>query len=384
MAQISQVDLDQIIKLNRLTREINSVDELRSEMLRQMEAIFNASSGMFLLRPKGCSIATFDRHVEHGLPEDFLTVASYPALLLDPFARYFLKQPGIELQPEVRTGDELVPYDELMKMSFYWKYMHPFDMHHMLRMELVVNNQSIGTVGLFRPMNAPNFSEAENTKATLIISALANALDRELQKETYREDFSILEKSSSSMSQVGLLILDENLNPVYCDANARERCSALSAHDEKISTGSFLPSALMEPIRNFRQRLQKDARTDEAEETFALSDDHNALITNVNLRAQKTVHGGWRIVVYLMPDQQQLCPAKRLHELGLTKCEGGIVQLVVGGLKNREIAEKLSISINTVQTHLNTIFRKLNVCNRSELIIKVTTPLSTASSYKIQ
>ena len=42
---------------------------------------------------------------------------------------------------------------------------------------------------------------------------------------------------------------------------------------------------------------------------------------------------------------------KRLAELGITRRELEILELIAGGLSNREIAEKLFVSENTVKTH---------------------------------
>ena len=51
----------------------------------------------------------------------------------------------------------------------------------------------------------------------------------------------------------------------------------------------------------------------------------------------------------------------------LTARELEIVRLVALGLRNAEVAERLSISESTVKTHLNNIFQKLGVRERLEL-----------------
>ena len=52
----------------------------------------------------------------------------------------------------------------------------------------------------------------------------------------------------------------------------------------------------------------------------------------------------------------------------LTKRERTIVNLISQGAKNIEIAEQLHISVNTVKTHVYSIFRKTHCRNRVELI----------------
>jgi DNA-binding NarL/FixJ family response regulator len=52
----------------------------------------------------------------------------------------------------------------------------------------------------------------------------------------------------------------------------------------------------------------------------------------------------------------------------LTEREIQIVRLITEGLSNREIAERLGISVKTVDTHRGNILEKLNVHNTAELI----------------
>ena len=46
-----------------------------------------------------------------------------------------------------------------------------------------------------------------------------------------------------------------------------------------------------------------------------------------------------------------------------------VITLVCGGLSNKEIAEKLGVTEGTVKAHLHTIFEKLGVRSRIELMI---------------
>lgn len=52
----------------------------------------------------------------------------------------------------------------------------------------------------------------------------------------------------------------------------------------------------------------------------------------------------------------------------ISRKEQEVIILVSQGLKNREIAEKLRISEQTVKAHISHIFRKVKVTNRSQLV----------------
>ena len=52
---------------------------------------------------------------------------------------------------------------------------------------------------------------------------------------------------------------------------------------------------------------------------------------------------------------------------GLTRREREIIPLVCRGMKNKEIATTMGISVPTVKAILGRVFRKFNVSSRSQL-----------------
>ncbi len=61
-------------------------------------------------------------------------------------------------------------------------------------------------------------------------------------------------------------------------------------------------------------------------------------------------------------------PSDKFLFPSLTKRENTIIKLVSSGAQNKEIANKLHISPNTVKTHIYSIFRKTSSRNRIELV----------------
>ena len=59
---------------------------------------------------------------------------------------------------------------------------------------------------------------------------------------------------------------------------------------------------------------------------------------------------------------------QRLQELAITKRELEILGLIAHGMSNREIAEKLFVSENTVKTHSSRLFDKLNARRRTQAV----------------
>lgn len=60
-----------------------------------------------------------------------------------------------------------------------------------------------------------------------------------------------------------------------------------------------------------------------------------------------------------------------LGSRGITNREKEIIQLVMTGCTNKQIGDKLFISLSTVKTHIYSIFRKMNVRSRVQLTLLI-------------
>lgn len=79
-----------------------------------------------------------------------------------------------------------------------------------------------------------------------------------------------------------------------------------------------------------------------------------------------------QIVVKEVPVAQPAAPftvnEAQLKQLGITKRELEILELIAHGMSNREIAEKLFVSENTVKTHSSRLFDKLSAKRRTQAV----------------
>lgn len=51
----------------------------------------------------------------------------------------------------------------------------------------------------------------------------------------------------------------------------------------------------------------------------------------------------------------------------LTASELRVARMAAEGMENREIAQALFVTVNTVETHLTSVYRKLDLSSRREL-----------------
>ena len=65
-------------------------------------------------------------------------------------------------------------------------------------------------------------------------------------------------------------------------------------------------------------------------------------------------------------------PQQRRERPALTQCELAVLRFLPSHMTNKEIAEDLFLSVNTVKTHLRSVYRKLGVTTRREAISQAT------------
>ena len=74
------------------------------------------------------------------------------------------------------------------------------------------------------------------------------------------------------------------------------------------------------------------------------------------------------VPVPVPPDTPFVVRTESVERLGVTPREMEILQLIAAGLSNREIAERLNVSENTVKTHSTRLFSKLNARRRTQAV----------------
>lgn len=74
--------------------------------------------------------------------------------------------------------------------------------------------------------------------------------------------------------------------------------------------------------------------------------------------------------VYIQNSGDFVLNEKEITNLGLSKRELEVLQLMAEGLSNDEIAGRLFVSLNTIKTHTSKLFEKLDVKRRTQAIEK--------------
>jgi ATP/maltotriose-dependent transcriptional regulator MalT len=76
------------------------------------------------------------------------------------------------------------------------------------------------------------------------------------------------------------------------------------------------------------------------------------------------------VVSVVLTPEHRLVPPELPAGWPMTQAERQVLELLMRGLSNREIATELHVSVNTIQTHLSHTYEKLGVRSRSQLLAR--------------
>lgn len=348
-----------------------NLEDLHKEALPILQGLLEAEKGNFFLACEDRHRAVIDlcKVSTCGITDKSLRLFRQYYHQLDPFKKVLKNR---ILPPPVITFDQIIPTEKLIKTEYYNDFLKPQDIHDQMAIYLMSGGQFLGVMAFFRPKEAPAFSSADAAMAKLIAPILSAALERSLSIKKNRALEQAIRTIAPDLPYKGVLILDASLTAVYCDETAAGILSELHRSDgQQQSFPADLPSALHAAAGELAAAFDQPAlkQPPHLELTFFPEDPAKKVV--VHLRVQFDKKKTPRILVCFNPENHSVDTGASLEKLGVSPRERDIIRLLAEGKKNSEIAAALFISEYTVENHLRSIYRKMDVKNRTALVHKL-------------
>jgi DNA-binding CsgD family transcriptional regulator len=296
------------------------------------------------------------RPIASNLPAEVIEEYANQYYSLDIFNNKRLHQ-----KQNVISIHDIMPYHQYIHTPYYEQFNKRHNLDYSISIPLKVNNELIGGIGIHKSKDCGDFSPAEKMIFANISTFISVNLKKNVQATDLEFHYNVLTKSLESLS-VGIIVIDSDVKTVYHNKISREYCSDLAM---SIDTN---------PINKIKgiifERFPFSSR-DQCRFEFELGD------YDLSIEPLTDVHHVFNqhkqlFAIYLQPKSKQKNYINNaIEQYGLSKREAEIIDLISKGYGNNEIASTLFLSINTVKSHLNNIFNKLNVNNRTAVIHKV-------------
>ena len=299
---------------------------------------------------------------------------------VDMTPRFVLAQP--KKLKIYRLSDVVPDRSELRRSAFFKEFLEPFGWHH-LAVALYWRGEQVGSeIAIRRTAQQGDFSAKEVAWLEAVHPHIETVLNRLLAYEEERARRRWLEAFNHHLP-FALLFLNWEMKSLYVNQAGLEQCALWNFGPAKAR--AYQPRAVFAPPAEIVQACaalktewlehQSRGRPHPGGATKVSHPTQAGFTATIRLHVEEHVRTAYPgFIVYLenhanVPALDQL-PAHSL--LGqLTVAEREIARRVSEGLDNEEIARRLRKSVKTVKGQLTSIFRKLGVNGRNQLMVRL-------------
>lgn len=353
---LTESDYSKILSFIAQIKEYNN--DYQQHVLNLLKEIF------------GYKYMTFNL-VNHNLKLCSPRLLNIPKDAIDRYYGYHYKtdifnpehQKHLYMSKNVVSITDIMSTSEFEKTEYYLDFLKKDMLYHELLLPLKVNNRLIGALGVFKPKDDNSFNNTD--------LAILNRLNEFIAKDLWTFlEYSNLHKECQTYSNyfnetpTGIIILDRKGSIMRYNRAAEIFAANLQSGESPYSS---MQKFIYEIFSKFSYELY--------DPNLNLKFYYQSYKINIILNMVSSVCDGMEPVYMVFiteGNREKWETANVLSEsYNLTARETEILELVKNGLSNEEIADNLYISIHTVKSHLENIFKKLQVKNRTAALHKI-------------
>lgn len=362
---LSAHDIDSGVELGNNIVSCPDLDMFKDDVLKNIIRYLGAETGTLLTFSTqkkmnigfNCSYGVSTRmHKDYvdGVFEKDPAVA----LLFDEKSKLFLNCANTS---KVILLENHIDYDNFTGGFFYNSFLRPLNIHHLILMKIALRADEDNDllIGLHRPKEKGCFSDEFLAKANLIMPSITGAMANLTSRAMIKERQAIIHCLGEDMHNSGLMILNDRMDILY-QSPLFQRHLRLAQQDVP---SAALPDEFFQICTDMKRTFSRNGGNVHRQ----LFLNEHSLTCDIKAIATENANDGLRFVIYSSESNSFRVNNQVMEDSQLTDRERDISCQITLGLTNIQIAEKLGISIRTVENHLGAIYTKVNVQNRTSL-----------------
>jgi DNA-binding CsgD family transcriptional regulator len=234
--------------------------------------------------------------------------------------------------------------------------LEPAGIPHELRAAFVIRGRVWGAVHIARRTESGAFTQRDADVLARVAGVVANGIRASLRFDAARR--------ATGTDAPGLIVLDADNAVELITPPARPLLDALANDALDYEGGSKLPASV-NAVASFARTAA--SRADPAANAVTVP----SPIGWITLHASLAGTPDGRVAIVIEPASGSQSATLRLEVHGVTAREREVATLLARGLGNGDIATELVLSPHTVQDHIKSLFEKLGVGSRQELVARV-------------
>ncbi len=355
---VPSLDVPQFQQLLQLTLMLSGSHDFEKDVMVLLKNVIDFNSGMFITLTKNALPLNIEQYnIEMNMAEDY-TSKFYR---YDPILNYSNRM------SENLNAQRIISFsvNEPSNISpEFIQYLSTRQISHCL---FITFNDNGDGFRLFRKNTMPQFSLKDEEKARYLSSILGTLYSLcKVNKEYYMG--SKLFNITKNNMLFGFIIFDQNFSLIFSNKLAYERIYKIT---QKYILEDMINS-FIEMIKN----AMSDPDSKKTDSTFYLITESYIveIIINQDIDESGNIskyYIGYLYDKYWFGSMLRLSAEKVIEKYTLTEREKQLVLMIYKGFNNSQIAEMLHISTYTVKNHIKSIFKKLDLCSRAELMAKI-------------
>ncbi|WP_027625719.1 helix-turn-helix domain-containing protein [Clostridium lundense] len=255
---------------------------------------------------------------------------------------------------------DLMSYKEYEKTEYYNDFLSNQNLYFEIALPLKNNNKLLGGIGIFKGKDDKIFTKQEIAMLNTINKLISYKLDNILTIDKITMEKQIF-KNCMEQPSSAIIILDSDYKVFHYNDTLKEICC-------KITKEMLFPNALQKLRTTIASNIINCMHNNNHYIDIYLNLYNLKIISTSLPSIINTFETFYIVYIDKIPNSYEMFSQK----YSLTKRELEITTLILEGYTNKEISNKLFISPHTVKTHIENIFKKVNVNNRISLISKTT------------
>ncbi|MGV7208531.1 helix-turn-helix transcriptional regulator [Oxalobacteraceae bacterium A2-2] len=300
----------------------------------------------------------------HGHDTALQALYNQRYLDIDPTLAHIVRVPGTAFACTDYLGEA-----KIAASDFHTGFLIPHGLRYVLSGVVSMRGSLMSFFGFQRALGQAPFSAADTAFMQRLIPHLAKA-DQVALRLSSMSAARTLAAAALDRLDYGILIVDGDGNLRLTNQRAEqwlEQADILHSHFGRLRLAGAagreaLPVLLRAAAAGEAAGRQLQSAGGATVKVIALPLNHEQ---RIGLDDQQA-----RVMVVVSDDRQQRVMAPRMLQeaYGLTSAETRVAVALAGGLTQEETGASLFVSLATVKTHTQHIFRKTGVCRQTELI----------------
>lgn len=259
------------------------------------------------------------------------------------------------LQKKVVSVADIMSQDQFINTEYYVDFIKKINLFYEVVLPLRVDDMLLGVIGVFKSKEEGEFTQRDSLILNKINEHIAYNFKTSQYINKIQNEKHML-KCCSLQSPLGILVLNQDFSLIHYNEQASQFCMDIATCKSVQGSISEVLNVIIENIISHSFNTVMMLRSYQVR---IIPQIIPGLTGNFD-----TIY-----IIYLSssnPANDQVIE-KIAAVYYLSNREKEILKLIYNGFSNQEIAEKFYISIHTVKSHIENIFKKMSINKRASL-----------------